>query len=299
MLTPGVQKLDGEHALALARVRKAFALGDFQRGQNQQLVVEALMQELKNIRSINKFYEILDAVSRNIDTNIKTEEMLSFYEIGKSLLFSNENNVVNIQKTWLRGYSLYVYDSSLKNYSYTFQYYKGSLNDIVNAMKVNLGQKTKTPVKKLTFSINDLYEKTIIGDKSYSESKLALVPNFTNGYSVDSAKSWGTNNNVTIAIEEVTEGDMFNEAYPTGKIVSQSVHEGTMVMKVTEITLYVIKNDGTSDDIDTDEPEAESGVESGNENTTPGTPEETPTETPEETPKVEPDEPGDNTEETE
>lgn len=247
-LTPGIQKLDGEHALALARVRKAFALGDFQRGQNQQLVVEGLMQEIKNVRSVNKFYEILDVVSKNIDTNMTTDEMLSFYNVGKSLLFSNDNNVINIQKTWLRGYSLYLYEPSGGNYTYTFQYYKGSLTDIVNAMKINLGLKQKEVIKKLSFSINEPYEKRIIGDKTYREGTVALIPDFTNGYTLDGIKKWGTTNSVNIIVEEITEGNMFNSAYPDGKIVGQSVHKDSLVQRANgTITIYVIKNEVQND----------------------------------------------------
>lgn len=243
----GWQTLNGEEALVLARNRKAFLQGDFQRGQNQQLVVEAIMQKAKTIRNVNQFYEILDVVSKNIDTNMTTDEMLSFYEIGKKLLFSNDNNVINIQKTWLRGYGLYAYEPSVAGYSYTFQYYRGSLNDIVNAMKVNLGLKEKEVVKEINFSINEPYEKTIIGDKSYSESKLTLLPDFSNGYSVESAKSWGTNHGITINVEYITDGDLFNSAYPTGKIVGQSAHEGMLLVRVgSSMTIYVIENNNQS-----------------------------------------------------
>ena len=262
----GWQTLNGEEALVLARNRKAFAQGDFQRGQNQQIVVEGIMQKAKTIRSLNQFYEILDVISKNIDTNMTTDEMLSFYEIGKKLLLSNDNNVINIQKTWLRGYSLYAYEPSVAGYSYTFQYYRGSLNDIVEAMEINLGLREKEVIKEIHFSINDPYEKTIIGNKSYSESKLTLLPNFANGYSVESAKNWGSNHGITINVEYITEGDMFNPAYPSGKIVGQSAHEGMLLVRVgSSMTIYVIDNDNpTSIDDETTNNENE---ENENENT--------------------------------
>ena len=78
-LEPGMQKLDGEQALALARHRKTLPLGDFQRGQNQQLVVEGMIGSLKNVKSVEDFYKILDTIGKNMDTNMTTEEMLSFY----------------------------------------------------------------------------------------------------------------------------------------------------------------------------------------------------------------------------
>lgn len=163
-LNKGVQKLNGEQALALSRHRKTLALGDFARGQNQQLVVEAMLSQLKNINSAKDFYNILGAISKNIDTNLTTNQILSFYNIGKKMMFSNESRF-NIQKTFLRGYDQYI--SGI----YTFQYYRGSLKDIVEVMEINLGIKKATAVKKFEFSINKEYERYIAGDNQYNESK--------------------------------------------------------------------------------------------------------------------------------
>ena len=40
---------------------------------------------MKTVRSVNQFNEILDSVSRNMDTNLKTEQILSFYNIFKDM----------------------------------------------------------------------------------------------------------------------------------------------------------------------------------------------------------------------
>lgn len=164
-LNKGVQKLNGEQALALSRHRKTLALGDFARGQNQQLVVEALINQMKNVKNAKDFYAILDAVSNNIDTNLTTKQLLSFYNIGKRMMFNDSNNVLNIQKTFLRGYDQYI------GGMYTFQYYNGSLSDIIDVMKINLGLKKAKKVKTFSFSINEEYERYIAGDGEYNESK--------------------------------------------------------------------------------------------------------------------------------
>lgn len=242
-LTPGIQRLDGEHALALSRVRKAFKLGDFKRGQNQQLVVEGLINELKNVKSAKKVYKILDTISRNIDTNMTTDEILSYYNVGKRLLFSNGNNIFNIQKTWLRGYDLNIYDTNTGNYFYTFQYYQSSLDDIIDAMKINLGQKEKEIVKEISFSLNDLYEKKVIGNDFYAETKLELVPNFLEGYTLNDILLWGQLHNININKEYISSGEQYNSMYPDGKILSQSVHEGVLVSDIKEITIYIIKKE--------------------------------------------------------
>ena len=70
----GLQTLNGEQALALDRNRHPnpsmcsskwtnYTSNDFIRGQNQQLVVKALLNKVKDIRSLDTVYELLDALS--------------------------------------------------------------------------------------------------------------------------------------------------------------------------------------------------------------------------------------------
>ena len=147
-LNKGMQTLNGEQALAFARHRKTLPLGDFQRGQHQQMVVEGMIQSLKSVRNVNDFYKILDAISNNMDTNMTTEEMLSMYDVAKNMLLKGGDVNLNITKTFLTGYDLYVYNGS--SYTYTFQYYKQSLDDIVKSLKVSLNMVKKEEHLTLT-----------------------------------------------------------------------------------------------------------------------------------------------------
>ncbi len=235
-LDKGVQNLNGEQALALARHRKTLPLGDFQRGQHQQLVVEGMLNKIKTLRSPNDFYNVLNTISKNIETSMTTDEILSFYNIGKSILMKDEDANINITKTFLTGYDLYVYEG--RSYSYTFQYYKQSLDSIVKAMKINLGLLPQEEIKKFSFSIKEPYEKTIIGRTYYSEARKTLVPNFTT-YSIGGAQVWGSSNGFTININYV---ESSNDAYYDGQIIGQSVHEGVLTTKAPKtITLDVVK----------------------------------------------------------
>ena len=123
-LNKGTQTLNGEQALALARHRKTLLRGDFDRVQNQQLVVEALAKKAVTIRSIDDFYKVLDSVTKNIDTNMQTNEMLSFYEVIKNMMqrIKNEDSdFFTIEKTDLAG------SDKMINGTYTFQYDSNSL----------------------------------------------------------------------------------------------------------------------------------------------------------------------------
>ena len=136
-ITPGPnQTINGEQALAYSRNRHQFASSDFKRIEHQQAVVTAIANKTKTIRSIDTFYKLLNAVSNNIDTNMSTKEILNFYNVGKNILLNNnfdDNNFINIQKTYLNGYDLTIYQNGYD--MYTFQYYENSLKEIVKAMK--------------------------------------------------------------------------------------------------------------------------------------------------------------------
>ena len=251
-LEPGVQKLDGEQALAFARHRHSLPLGDFQRAQHQQMIVEAMIQSMKSVRSVNDFYSILNAISNNIDTNMSTNEMLSFYNVAKNLLIKSGDVNLNITKTYLTGYDLYVYNGSGK--AYTFQYYKQSLADIVKAMNITLGKEKKEEIKDFTFDLNEPYEKKVIGKTYYNETRKQVVPDFTL-MSVSEAKSWGNNNGITININETISE---SEEYTDGQITSQSVHDGVLTEEAgSSITVTVIKKISQSEDINNNTSEEE------------------------------------------
>ena len=237
-LNKGYQHLNGPEALALARHRKTLPLGDFQRGQNQQLVVEAMISQIKNLKSVNDFLNVLDTVSKSIKTNMSTDEMLSLYNIAKNVLLKSGDIKLNITKTFLTGYSLYIWIND--NYSYTFQYYKQSLDEITDAIKVTLGQKEKEVIKEFSFSINKPYEKYIAGDKYYNEAQKPVMTDLTK-LGLSAAKAWAEAYGLNVTIEYITD-DTGN--YEDGQIISQSIHEdellelasNNLVLKVAKVS---------------------------------------------------------------
>ncbi len=237
-LKKGVQTLNGEAALALSRHRHSLPLGDFQRVQHQQLVVEAIAKKVKNIRSVNKFYEVLDAISKNIETNVSTDEMLNLYNVGKKMLLENDANI-NIEKTYLTGYDLTMLIPGLGNV-YTFQNYPESLNEIVKAMKVNLGLEEPTMIKTFNFSANYTYEVPIIGKQYYSVKRNEALPSFI-GSSITYLNTWADARGITVNVNYITDGmDGYDES-KNGIIISQSVSKGTLVNEVRSISVNVVK----------------------------------------------------------
>lgn len=81
-LLPGMQQLDGEEALALARTRKLD--NDIQRGKRQLDIVKSVIDKTISVSSILKLDNVIEAVGDNMTTNMLFSEMRSFISYGTS-----------------------------------------------------------------------------------------------------------------------------------------------------------------------------------------------------------------------
>lgn len=153
-INKGYQTLDGEHALVLARNRYDLALGDIGRGYNQQLLIKAMLRKLTTIRSVDQLLEIINTVSNNLDTNLTTNEILSFYNIFKSILNvsrNQEGDVLNIEQLRLQGDGKMIYFKNLKSKLWCYLLDDDSIQDVSNQMKINLDLKEVEMIKEFHF----------------------------------------------------------------------------------------------------------------------------------------------------
>ena len=179
----GVQTLNGEEALVFARNRKQLAEGDFGRAKHQQEIVKALVNKIKTIRDISTFTKLLNTISNSMDTNLTTKQILSFYNVGKDIinrsLSADEAELINIQQLYLDGTGQMIYDEKMRMVLWDYVPNKTSKKDIKNAMKENLKTKDYKMIKNFSFSINEPYEKEVIGKGPYKNSSTyTLIPNF-------------------------------------------------------------------------------------------------------------------------
>lgn len=231
------RKLNGEQALAYARNRHQWISSDFKRIEHQQAVVTAIANKAKTIRSIDTFYKVLNAIANNIDTNMSTKQMLNFYNVGKNILLNNnfdDNEFINIQKTYLTGYDLtmYLYGHSV----YTFQYYEESLDEIKQAMKENLEIEKPELIKSFDFSVNKPFEVPVIGKKYSSVRKNETLPDFK-GSTIQYLESWLSSRNIPLTKNYTESNTCINNS-----ILNQSVHSGTLVSTITNLTVDICKN---------------------------------------------------------
>lgn len=210
-INQGLQTLNGEQALAFSRNRHTwpqycgaaysnYVSNDFVRGQNQQTVVKAILNKIKQKGDLSTVYKLLDVVSSNMETNMTTDEILSLYNIGKDVIAkstgSNIDDVIGIQKLYLSGYgTMSIYDTTMGMYLYNYVLYQESLDAVVSAMKVNLGLEEPVMEKEFSFDIDEEYEQVVIGERS-SGTPVSFAKNASKKTSnTNTSTSTNTNSN--------------------------------------------------------------------------------------------------------
>ena len=252
--------------------------------QCQQQVIEAAAKQAKNINSITEFENILETVSKNIETNMSLEQIISFYSVGKDMLMNSNSSTLSIKKTYLSYYNLNVWLKGPGRYTSALGYWPGSLEAIKTLMKENLGLETPKPIKTFSISYNEDYSTPLVGRGIATGEKLQLAKNFV-GASQYEASTWCESVGVTCTFETTTN-------YQTaGLIVEQSVHKGELLKTISNITFYIsdglgtppvseipptdeeleTPEEGTGDSNSGTETPPEENTDIGTENTTPNT----------------------------
>ena len=265
----GFQTLDGEQALALARNRHPwpeycssewtdYDSNDFVRGQNQQLILQGMLNKIKNINSIDTFYGMLDSISQSMETNMTTENILSFYNIAKDILTKNTSettdlaSLIGFERMYLSGYDQMIVDYDGINNTgsglqlYNFVPYQGSIKDISDAMKINLELKEQEVIKTYDFDINEPYEKEIIGEGYYSDYSVSLLPSFV-GKDISYAQNYCSARGIKVTVNKVPTASKSMD----GEITTQSLPSGMDAQYAGSITFSVAEYKSSSSNTNT------------------------------------------------
>ncbi|MEQ6388766.1 LCP family protein [Bacillaceae bacterium S4-13-58] len=120
----GLQHLDGEEALALARTRKYDS--DLERGKRQVEIVKAIFSKATTITSVSKYDDIIRSVGNNMKTNLSFDQMLSFRDFAL-------DKDVKFESLQLEGQGVYI------NQVYYFQLEDENVKDVQLELKHHLG----------------------------------------------------------------------------------------------------------------------------------------------------------------
>ena len=244
----GNQKLNGEQVLAFARNRKKneeFCSSKWTQGyrdvsvrnRNQETIISALIDKGKTIRDISKFYDLLDVVTDNIDTNMSRDTILSFYNVVKDVLLRNDKNKINIEKLNITGNGQMIYDEGTRLTLWEYIPIKDSIEAVKKEMKANL-ELEENNVKEFSFT-HGQYEEKIIGSEYKENDFYDLVPNFFE-YSLEEAKEWAKERDITLNVTYVE-----NYKYKNGRIIEQDAPYRKRVDKIENnvIKIKVVDNE--------------------------------------------------------
>lgn len=80
-IVKGKQEMDGNKALCFVRERHAFVAGDFVRGQNQQVLLKAMLEKAMSPKIITNYQNILSAIEGCFETNMSSNEIKSLIKM--------------------------------------------------------------------------------------------------------------------------------------------------------------------------------------------------------------------------
>ena len=75
--TKGPAHLNGEQALAYARMRHQDPQGDYGRQQRQQEVIAAIVANVLSTKTLSNYHDLMDSLSENMRTNLNFDELLT------------------------------------------------------------------------------------------------------------------------------------------------------------------------------------------------------------------------------
>ncbi|QQK77098.1 LCP family protein [Salicibibacter cibarius] len=81
----GPQVLNGEEALAYVRMRKQDSAGDLGRGERQQEVLGALIDEATSLSSMANYNEVFDRLQENMNMNMSFNEILGLHTYASAV----------------------------------------------------------------------------------------------------------------------------------------------------------------------------------------------------------------------
>lgn len=249
LVEKGMQQLNGEQALALARHRKNNTpehakycpkdkkyheglFNDFVRNEMQQEIIKAIVAKVKTINSIDKFQEILNKLSSRVNTNMGSNTILSFYNF---LVNSNKN--IHMENMKLAGSDQYIQVSWFKTPIYFYVPNKESIAELKDYMAFNLSNNSKRKVD-FTFDYDPDVNYTVkqIGAGPYlTNYKHNLLPDFTKT-TQDEAEKFLKLHNIKYTI-------VYKNSTINDKVLSQSVEANTKLENVKSINLTISKKE--------------------------------------------------------
>lgn len=128
-LRKGLQELDGEEALALARTRKKD--NDIERGKRQQEILQAMIKKAISVGSISKYGDVIEAVGDNMQTDLTFDQMKTFFN------YASKGTSLDIESLTLEGKDLWIENKKGQNVYY-YDLDDEHLSEVQTTLKTHL-----------------------------------------------------------------------------------------------------------------------------------------------------------------
>jgi LCP family protein required for cell wall assembly len=126
IFTKGTQVLNGDEALAYARMRKQDPKGDLGRGERQQQIIESIIIQAASFSSVSNFKDLYEVAKNNVKTDVGLLDIVG--------LVPHIQSVGNIEKLTLSGGGKKI------NGVYYYQLDEVILEDVRNELQNHLGE---------------------------------------------------------------------------------------------------------------------------------------------------------------
>lgn len=243
----------GEMALALARERYHMPGGDYQRQENQQQVIQAIIDRTLQLKDINKALGVLDAAGNNVKTNMSLDQMIDIFNVLINAINKTSIEpayILDIVGSRVMGYSSYTYNDSLQLPLWISKPYAGSIEDVRKLMVSNLELSNMPDFFKSEFDARQIFYQEDYFSKVYDEKQEhERLPDFmptmaNNNWTIVEARKWASERGIALSIEEIRSGNsLYNANVVHNYVVGQSVKYGVKTSNFNKLSIKVIKHE--------------------------------------------------------
>ena len=249
---------DGQQTLALARERHAMPNGDFDRQENQQTIIKAMVTKMLEMRDLNQILAVIQAAGDHVKTNFSLDQMSQIINLGIQTLNTTYEGKVdgvtglfNVINSRVTGYSSWNYNEQLSIPLWIYRLWNGSIKDNSALINRNIW-KDQSLRENYDPDYDTLYPyySAFVVKEVYNEQRIAyeapdIMPTMKNVYYLADVNKWISSRSwIKLNVVEVREGDsLYSSSYRHNIVVAQSVAYGKLTEKMSELTVWVIKHD--------------------------------------------------------
>ncbi|MGL5548255.1 MAG: LCP family protein [Culicoidibacterales bacterium] len=152
----GLQHVNGEQALALARTRHYDSDGD--RGNRQMEVVKAVAKKMLSVEGVLSLNKVLDAAANNIATNISINQMTSLLSLAQNILAARGGDISGFafRTLQIQGDG-FIFEGELNGRAWYMIPYLESINYLRQQISIELGLTPVTMSGMLSYNANNQY----------------------------------------------------------------------------------------------------------------------------------------------